>query len=114
MIHDFPDWINAEERTQIGKFLQRIEFSRDIEEQPRKGKFSIHDMKTLAEYDIVKDSSDHESAKKYFLDLTKKYFDGKTPIEGISSILYSRLSLFSYHLLRKYLHRCTGSLFSSF
>lgn len=39
-------------------------------------------MKTLEEYDIVKDSSDHESAKKYFLDLTKKYFDGKTPIEG--------------------------------
>ena len=42
-------------------------------------------MKTLEEYDIVKDRSDHESAKKYFLDLTKKYFDGKTPIEGISS-----------------------------
>ena len=40
-------------------------------------------MKTLEEYDIVKDSTDHESAKKYFLDLTKKYFDGKTPIEGI-------------------------------
>ena len=39
-------------------------------------------MKTLEEYDIVKDRSDHESAKKYFLDLTKKYFDGKTPIEG--------------------------------
>ena len=39
-------------------------------------------MKTLEEYDIIKDSTDHESAKKYFLDLTKKYFDGKTPIEG--------------------------------
>ena len=63
--------MNAEERTQIGKFLQRIEFSRDIEEQPRTGKFSVHDMKTLEEYDIVKDGTDHESAKKYFLDLTK-------------------------------------------
>ena len=87
VIHDFPNWINAEERNQIGKFLQRIEFSRDIEEQPRKGKFSVHDMKTLEEYDIIKDSTDHESAKKYFLDLTKKYFDGKTPIEGNLFIL---------------------------
>ena len=37
-------------------------------------------MKTLEEYDIVKDSSDHESAKKYFLDLTKKYFDGNLEV----------------------------------
>ena len=70
-------------------FLDRIEFARDPhEDHSTRGKFSLKDMNILIEFGVAKDESDHESVKRYFLDLTKKYFDGKTPLEGKLPIVF--------------------------
>ena len=67
-INDLPDWLSKDERSFIARTL------RDTQ---------IQDV----DLEILKLSA--ENAKKNFLELVKKYFDGNTALEGTKLLLTS-------------------------